>query len=148
VADSVQQLGTAWPLMPAPLDTSPWLVVSARHLTSRSQKGKRRVSSPRSLILCLCLAARCSHLLVGPASPRRCAWSRGLGLSRAGLWPPGAWSAAAPPRQPRSASSPWSAVANLAGTGLPRAVLLHLCRGRRRRRVESQIETFFRVHFA
>jgi hypothetical protein len=94
------------------------------------------------------LAARCSHLLVGPASPRRCAWPRGLGLSRAGLWPPGAWSAAAPPWQPRSALSPWSTVANLAGTGLPRAVLLHLCRGRRRRRVESQIETFFRVHFA
>jgi hypothetical protein len=102
------------------------------------------------------LAARCSRLLVGPAaadshacaSPRRYAWPRGLGLSRAGLWPPGAWSAAAPPWQPHLASSPWSVVASLTGTGLPRAVLLHLCRGRRRRRVESQIETLFRVHFA
>jgi hypothetical protein len=155
VADQARSHAPRGPLVPAPLDTSPWLAVSARHLASRSQKGKKAsvfsslshslplpsarphralsllelstatATSPCSGLLAVppsrrCgLAARCSHLLVGPASPRRCAWPRGLGLSRAGLWPPGAWSAAAPPWQPHSALSPWSAVANLAGTGLP-----------------------------
>jgi hypothetical protein len=134
VADSVQQLGTAWPscacstqhlALARCLHSPPRLTLAERKKPSvfsslshslplPSPRPHRALSllelstatstSPYSGLLVVppsrrCgLAARYSHLLVGPASPRRCAWPRGLGLSWAGLWPPRAWSAAAPPR--------------------------------------------------